>query len=58
MKDVNVDGAVAIARACQEAKVPRFIHTSSLRATTDALSEYSRTKVYMGPPEACVNYAL
>ena len=44
MKDVNVDGAILIARACREAKVPRLIHTSSIRANLDAISEFSRTK--------------
>lgn len=44
MKEVNVEGAGAIARACREASVPRLIHTSALRARAGALSEYSRTK--------------
>lgn len=45
MRDVNVEGAVAIARACREAKVPRLIHVSCMRAFPDAVSEYSRSKV-------------
>lgn len=44
MKEVNVEGAGAIARACRETSVPRLIHTSALRARAGALSEYSRTK--------------
>jgi NADH dehydrogenase (ubiquinone) 1 alpha subcomplex subunit 9 len=44
IRDVNVDGAQAIARACKEAGVPRLIHVSGMRAAPDAISEYSRTK--------------
>jgi NADH dehydrogenase (ubiquinone) 1 alpha subcomplex subunit 9 len=44
MKDVNVDGAALIARACRETRVPRLIHASSMRAIPDAISELSRSK--------------
>lgn len=44
MREVNADGAADIARACKEFGVPRLIHTSCLRASLNALSEYSRTK--------------
>lgn len=45
MKNVNVEGAVAIARACKEVGVPRLIHVGSMRASlSEAISELSRTK--------------
>lgn len=44
MQQANVEGAGAIARACKEADIPRFIHVSALRAHPEAASEFSRTK--------------
>lgn len=49
MRDVNVEGAALIARACREAQVSRLVHLSSMRASPEAVSEHSRTKVFCHP---------
>ncbi len=43
-EQVNVDGALAIAEACKEARVQRLIHVSSMMADSSSKSRFLRSK--------------